>query len=204
MQAPAFDNPDDTAAAPRRASRLFFVAPALAFVGLVITFIAGLHYDPSLVPSPLIGKHAPSFDLPPLPGHKYGLSSADLIGQVSLVNVFASWCVSCRDEQPLLVALKQQQIVPIDGIDYEDKPVDADRWLAAMGNPYGRIGSDTTGRVAINWGVYGVPETFLVGPDGRIAYKQVGPITPQVLTEKILPLVAELRKGLHPTAGTGG
>jgi cytochrome c biogenesis protein CcmG/thiol:disulfide interchange protein DsbE len=207
MPAPALPNPDQSAAAsapPRRGSRLWFALPVLAVVGLVVTFIAGLNYDPRLVPSPLVGKPAPAFDLPPVAGRKLGLSSADLRGQVSLVNVFASWCVSCRDEHPLLLALKQQHIVPIEGIDYKDAPADAARWLAAMGDPYNRIGADQSGRVAIDWGVYGVPETFVVGPDGRIAYKQVGPITPQALTQKILPLVAALRRGLHPAAGTGG
>jgi cytochrome c biogenesis protein CcmG/thiol:disulfide interchange protein DsbE len=204
MPAQAPSRPDTDSAMPRRSSRLVFVLPVLAFIGLVITFLAGLNYDPSLVPSPLVGKHVPTFNLPPLEGRKRGLSSADLRGRVSLVNVFASWCVSCRDEQPLLVALHAQKIVPIDGIDYEDKPADAARWLAAMGDPYDRIGADVSGRVAINWGVYGVPETFVVGRDGRIAYKQVGPITPQVLERTILPLVTALRKGLHPVAGTGG
>jgi cytochrome c biogenesis protein CcmG/thiol:disulfide interchange protein DsbE len=206
MHTPAFESPDDAAAAhtpPRRPSRLLFALPVLAFIGLAITFIAGLNYDPHLVPSPLIGRRVPSFDLPPVGGHKRGLSSADLKGRVSLVNVFASWCVSCRDEHPLLLALKQKGIVPIEGIDYKDAPADAARWLAAMGDPYSRIGADVTGRVAIDWGVYGVPETFVVGPDGHIAYKQVGPVTVQVLERKILPLVAALRRGLHPRAGTG-
>ena len=204
---PACDIPDSGTpprAASRRFSRLLFVVPVVLFVGLALTFIAGLHYNPSLVPSPLIGRKVPRFDLPPVAGHKRGLSSADLKGQVTLVNVFASWCVACRDEHPLLLALKEQGIVPIAGIDYKDAPADAARWLAAMGNPYGRIGADVSGRVAIDWGVYGVPETFVVGPDGKIAYKQVGPVTPQVLKDKILPFVAELRKGLHPRAGTGG
>jgi cytochrome c biogenesis protein CcmG, thiol:disulfide interchange protein DsbE len=181
-------------AAPRRSSRLLFVVPVLAFVGLLITFIAALNYDPRLVPSPLIGKHTPTFNLPPVEGRKPGLSSADLRGQVSLVNVFASWCVACRDEHPLLLALKEHGLVPIEGIDYKDTPADATRWLAAMGDPYSRIGADVSGRVAIDWGVYGVPETFVVGSDGRIAYKQIGPITQEALTGKILPLVAELRQ----------
>ncbi|MGH7109871.1 MAG: DsbE family thiol:disulfide interchange protein [Stellaceae bacterium] len=203
----ALETPNDAAPArapSRRPARLVFLLPVIAFVGLAATFIAGLHYDPSLVPSPLIGKPVPRFDLPPVEGNKLGLSSADLKGQVTLVNVFASWCVSCRDEQPVLMALKQQGSVPIDGIDYKDTPANAAQWLAAMGNPYNRIGADPSGRVAIDWGVYGVPETFLIGPEGKIAYKQVGPVTAQVLEHKILPLVAQLRAGLHPRAGTGG
>jgi cytochrome c biogenesis protein CcmG/thiol:disulfide interchange protein DsbE len=204
---PALPSSDEAAAdgaAARRHSRLLFALPVLAFVGLVITFLAGLGRDPSLVPSPLVGRHVPAFTLPPLAGRKRGLSSADLVGQVSLVNVFASWCLACRDEHPLLLALKQQGIVPIAGIDYKDAPADAARWLAAAGDPYSRIGADLSGRVAIDWGVYGVPETFVVGPDGRVAYKQVGPITPAVLTGKILPLIARLRRGQHVVAGTGG
>lgn len=204
---PAFETPDEAVPArvpPRRLSRLLFLLPVLVFIGLAVTFIAGLKDDPRLVPSPLIGKEAPSFDLPPAAGQTRGLSSADLKGRVTLVNVFASWCVACRDEHALLLALKQQGSVPIEGIDYKDAPADAAQWLAAMGDPYDRIGADATGRVAIDWGVYGVPETFLVGPDGHIAYKQVGPVTAQVLRRKILPLVAQLRAGLHPRAGTGG
>lgn len=204
---PAFETPDETAPArvpPRRLSRLLFLLPVLAFLGLAATFIAGLNDDPRLVPSPLIGKEVPSFDLPPAAGQRRGLSSADLKGRVTLVNVFASWCVSCRDEHALLLALKRQGSVPIDGIDYKDTPANAAQWLAARGDPYDRIGADTTGRVAIDWGVYGVPETFLIGPDGHIAYKQVGPVTAQVLERKILPLVAQLRAGLHPRGGTGG
>ncbi len=207
MPIPATQSPDPSAAgnaAPRRPWRLLFLLPVLAFVGLVVTFVAGLDTDPRLVPSPLIGKPAPRFDLPPVAGQKLGLSSADLRGRVSLVNIFASWCVSCRDEHPLLLALKQQGIVPIEGIDYKDAPADAARWLAAMGDPYSRIGADLSGRVAIDWGVYGVPETFVVGPDGRIAYKQIGPITVDALEHKILPLVAELRRRTHPGPASGG
>lgn len=204
---PAFENPDDRAAARAasgRPSRLLVLLPILGFIGLTAVFVAGLNFDPHLVPSPLIGRRVPRFALPPAADHKRGLSSADLKGRVTLVNVFASWCVACRDEHPLLLALKGQGIVPIEGIDYKDTPADAARWLSAMGDPYNRIGADASGRVAIDWGVYGVPETFLIGPDGHIAYKQVGPITVQVLEHKILPLVAQLRKGLHPRAGTGG
>ncbi|HJU15789.1 MAG TPA: DsbE family thiol:disulfide interchange protein [Stellaceae bacterium] len=203
MQASARTSPDPPAA-PRRLSRLWFVLPVLAFIGLVATFIAGLNYDPRLVPSPLVGKPAPAFSLPPAANQTRGLSSADLRGKVTLVNVFASWCVSCRDEHPLLMALKQQGIVPIAGIDYKDTPADAARWLAAMGDPYNRIGADATGRTAIDWGVYGVPESFLVGPDGRIAYKQIGPITPEALQHKILPLAAELRRHARPAPAAGG
>jgi cytochrome c biogenesis protein CcmG/thiol:disulfide interchange protein DsbE len=177
-----------------RFSRVLFVLPVLGFVGLLGAFRAGLDYNPRLVPSPLIGKRVPEFALPPIAGGKPGLSSRDLVGRVSLVNVFASWCVTCRDEQPLLVALKEHRIVPIEGIDYEDDPADAARWLAQMGNPYERIGADRNGRVAIDWGVYGVPESFLVNREGRIAYKVIGAITPDVLERTLLPKIDALRK----------
>ena len=152
------------------------------------------------MPSPLIGKPVPEFSLPPVKGHALGLSSADLEGRVSLVNVFASWCVSCREEHPLLMQLKAQRTVPIYGIDYKDKPDDAAAWLSRMGDPYARTGADLDGRVAIDWGVYGVPETFVVDRRGRIAFKQIGPITAKALRQKILPLIARLRASRPMTA----
>ncbi|HEV2302819.1 MAG TPA: DsbE family thiol:disulfide interchange protein [Stellaceae bacterium] len=177
---------------PRRFQAVL-LAPLVLFVGLFVAFGFGLRLNPSLVPSPLIGKPAPTFKLPPVQGRSRGLSSADLRGRVSLVNVFASWCVSCREEHPLLMRLKAEGIVPIYGIDYKDKPDDAARWLQAMGDPYARAGADLDGRVAIDWGVYGVPETFVVDRRGRIAFKQIGPIAPEVLDRTILPLIARLR-----------
>jgi cytochrome c biogenesis protein CcmG, thiol:disulfide interchange protein DsbE len=187
--------------APRR-FRALFLLPVVAFVGLVAAFALGLQHDPSRVPSPLIGKPVPDFALPPVAGRGQGFASADLRGHVSLVNVFASWCVSCREEHPLLLQLARAGAMPIDGLDYKDKPADAVRWLTAMGDPYGRIGADRDGRVAIDWGVYGVPETFVVGRGGVIAYKVIGPITPEALERTILPLVARLRE--TPAAGAGG
>jgi cytochrome c biogenesis protein CcmG, thiol:disulfide interchange protein DsbE len=186
---------------PRRA-RLLLLLPAAGFVGLVAAFALGLRDDPSLVPSPLVGKPVPDFDLPPVPGRTLGLSSRDLQGQVSLVNVFASWCVSCREEHPLLMRLAHSGIVQIEGLDYKDKPADGARWLAAMGDPYRRIGGDADGRVAIEWGVYGVPETFVVGRRGIIAYKQIGPLTQSILDRRIAPLIARLRE--MPIAGGSG
>jgi cytochrome c biogenesis protein CcmG/thiol:disulfide interchange protein DsbE len=179
---------------PTRSSRLLFLLPTVAAVGLVVAFAVGLGRDPSIVPSPLIGKPVPKFSLPPVEGHKLGLSSGDLCGDVSLVNVFASWCVACREEHPLLMRLKQQQVLLINGLNYKDKPDDAARWLETMGDPYARTGADLDGRVAIDWGVYGVPETFVVDRRGRIAFKQVGPITPEVLRRRIMPLVEEPRR----------
>ena len=178
---------------PARRYQPALLVPLMLFVGVFAAFGFGLRLNPNLVPSPLIGKPAPTFKLPPVEGRSRGLSSADLRGKVSLVNVFASWCVSCRDEHPLLMRLKADGNVPIYGIDYKDKPDDAMRWLARMGDPYARAGADLDGRVAIDWGVYGVPETFVVDRRGRIAFKEIGPITPEVLDRTILPLIQRLR-----------
>jgi cytochrome c biogenesis protein CcmG/thiol:disulfide interchange protein DsbE len=174
--------------------RLLFAAPVFGFAGMAVLLGASLGGDPGKLPSTLIGKPAPTFDLPAVQGRKLGLSSDDLRGQVSLVNVFASWCVACRAEHPLLLRLAVEKIVPIYGLNYKDEPADAARWLDAMGDPYTRTGSDRTGRVAIDWGVYGVPETFVVGADGRIARKFIGPLTERDIGETILPLVARLRR----------
>jgi cytochrome c biogenesis protein CcmG/thiol:disulfide interchange protein DsbE len=183
-----------TGVRPARRRFGLLLAPAAAFVGLLAVFALGLQHDPRLVPSPLIGKPVPTFSLAPVKGHSLGLSSNDLRGQVTLVNVFASWCVACREEHALLVRLGRERVVPIEGLDYKDKPDDAVRWLATMGDPYTRTGADDEGRVAIDWGVYGVPETFVVDKSGRIAYKQVGPITPDVLEHTLLPLIERLRR----------
>ena len=188
---------------PRRGwFRLLLFGPIALFLVLMLAFVMGLGRDPKLVPSPLIGKPVPGFALPPLKGRSLGLAAGDLAGEVSLVNVFASWCVACREEHPVLMRLKAQGTVPIHGLNYKDKPDDAARWLDGMGDPYTRTGADIGGRVAIDWGVYGVPETFVVDARGRIAFKQVGPITPETLDGTILPLVARLRADLP--AGSGG
>ena len=174
-------------------SRLSAYLPLLAFLGLVVIFGIGLTLDPRKIPSPLIGKPVPVFDLPPVKGRELGLSSADLKGEVSLVNVFASWCTACREEHPLLMELKEQGLVPIHGLNYKDKPADAERWLNELGDSYTRTGADIDGRVGIDWGVYGVPETFVIDRDGRIAYKHIGALTRDVLQKKIIPLISELR-----------
>lgn len=205
MSAPTIQDPSSNAgnpkASPRRWSRALFLLPVVAFVGLAVTLGFGLGHDPSLVPSPLIGKPIPIFSLPPVQGRKLGLSSDNLKGGVSLVNVFASWCVACREEHPLLMRLAASGVVPINGLDYKDKPADAAKWLDTMGNPYARTGADLNGRVAIDWGVYGVPETFIVDRRGRITFKQIGPITPEILDRTILPLIARLRGTGRPPAG---
>ena len=181
-------------------ARLALYAPVLVFLAVLVAFVVGLERYRDTLPSPLIGKSVPVFTLPPVQGRSLGLSSSDLKGGVSLVNVFASWCVACREEHPVLMRLAAQRTVAIDGLNYKDKPDDAERWLDAMGDPYPRTGADLDGRVAIDWGVYGVPETFVVDARGRIAFKQVGPITPEILERTILPLVATLRANGSVTA----
>ena len=179
----------------RRVRRWLLVVPIIGFAALAGAFALGLHRDPHLVPSPLVGKPVPHFALPPVKGETEGFSSADLEGQVALVNVFASWCVPCRAEHPILMGLEQRGVLPIYGINYKDKPDDAAQWLDRMGNPYRRAGADLDGRVSIDWGVYGVPETFLVDAEGRIVLKQVGPMTPEIVEQTVLPAVARLRGG---------
>jgi cytochrome c biogenesis protein CcmG/thiol:disulfide interchange protein DsbE len=154
----------------------------------------GLTMNPRNIPSPLIGKPAPEFTLPPVKGRTLGLATADLRGEVSIVNVFASWCIACREEHPILMELGKSRIVPLHGLNYKDKPDDAQAWLDQMGDPYMRTGADINGRVAIDWGVYGVPETFVVDREGRIAYKHIGAITPEILRDKIMPVIDRLRK----------
>ena len=191
------------APARRRGLRLILLAPAVVFVGVVIAFSLGLERDRDTLPSPLIGKPVPDFSLAPVKGCALGLATGDLKGEVSLVNVFASWCVACREEHPVLMRLSATHAVPVHGLNYKDKPDDAARWLDEMGDPYTRTGADLDGRVAIDWGVYGVPETFVIDTQGGIAFKQVGPITPQILETTILPLVARLRAGASAAAGVG-
>lgn len=177
-----------------RLRSLVFVLPVLAFAGLAIALGFGLTRDPRVIPSALIGKPVPQFELSPVKGRTLGLSNDDLEGEVSLVNVFASWCVACRDEHPFFMELKARGTVPVHGINYKDKPDDAAEWLDTMGDPYTRTGADLDGRVSIDWGVYGVPETFVVDREGRIAFKQVGPINREILDQKILPLIERLRR----------
>ena len=174
--------------------RLLFILPVALLIGLAVLFATGLRHDPSIVPSVLLDKPAPVFDLPPLSEDKPGLATVDLNGKVSLVNVFASWCGPCRVEHPLFMRLAEQGEVPVYGINYKDAPADAKRWLNDLGDPYTRIGVDRDGRVAIEWGVYGVPETFVIDREGTIRFKHVGPLSPEVLEETILPLVRNLQQ----------
>ena len=177
----------------RRRLRLLYLLPGLSFAALLVAFFAGLGRDPGKLPSALLGNPVPGFTLPPVQGRTLGLSSTDLHGDVSIVNVFASWCVPCREEHPLLMRLSRSGAAPIHGINYKDKPADAARWLDTMGDPYVRTGADLDGRVSIDWGVYGVPETFIVDARGHIVWKQIGAIDQHLLDEMILPLVTRLR-----------
>ena len=170
-----------------------FIIPFIAFVVISVFLYIGLGLNPHEVPSPLIGKPAPAFTLPQLHDPSKSFSSKDMLGKVWLFNVWASWCVSCREEHPVLVELARKNIVPIYGLDYKDKREDAEAVLARNGDPYVLGLVDAEGRIGIDYGVYGVPETYVIDKQGIIRYKQIGAITTQALQEKILPLVAELQ-----------
>ena len=191
--------PLPTQRAPRRNSFLM-VLPLIVFLGLAALFWFRLgDGDPSKIPSALIGRPAPQTILPPLDGLASdgkpvpGIDPAAFKGRVSIVNVWASWCVPCHDEAPLLTQLGKDTQIQVIGINYKDSPENARRFLGRYGNPFGMVGVDGNGRAAIEWGVYGVPETFIVGRDGRIAYKLVGPITPDNLDSVVK---AEIDKAL--------
>ncbi len=173
--------------------RLLFLLPVLAFLGISVGLAIGLTRDPSTLPSALLDKPAPAFDLSTVPGRDgEGLSTDDLRGQVSLVNIFASWCGPCRVEHPLLARLADQGVT-VHGINYKDNAEAARAFLEELGDPYRRVGFDESGRVAIDWGVYGVPETYVVNAEGRIVHRHVGPLMPRDVQETILPLLEELR-----------
>jgi len=186
--------------------------PLVLFFGLVVFLAVGLKRDPREIPSPLVGKPAPAFSLPTLAGDK-PFSPADLKGQVWMFNVWATWCVACREEHPLLVAFSKTQSVPIVGLSYKEiqaadqtnGPLSDDaklslarerslRFLQRQGDPYKLSVMDLDGSVGINYGVYGVPETYVIDREGIIRYKQVGPVTPELLETKLLPLIRELEK----------
>jgi cytochrome c biogenesis protein CcmG/thiol:disulfide interchange protein DsbE len=188
------DMPEKDAGVWRR--RLIVFIPLFAFLALAGLFMLRLWAgDPSRIPSALIGHPAPQTNLPPLAGLERdgnpvpGLDGADFKDGVTVVNVWASWCVPCRDEAPLLVALAADRRIRVVGINYKDQPDNARRFLGRFGNPFVANGVDGNGRAAIEWGVYGVPETFVVGRDGRIAYKLIGPITPDNLAQSLKPAI---------------
>jgi cytochrome c biogenesis protein CcmG/thiol:disulfide interchange protein DsbE len=170
-----------------------YTLPLVIFIALVFLFIFGLHNDPRRVPSPLIDKPVPVFELPLLHRPEITLRSEDLRGEVALINVWASWCVSCRYEHPLLVNLAQSSDLKIYGLNYKDERNEALMWLKQLGNPYVESIFDQQGRVGIDFGVYGVPETFILDQDGIIRYKHIGPISQEDLDKIILPLVQQLK-----------
>ena len=171
-----------------------FLLPLGIFIVLVAFLAIGLNRDPREVPSPLVGKPAPAFELPQLHKTEAKFSPKDMQGKVWLLNVWASWCVSCRQEHPILVELAKSGLVPIYGLNYKDKHEDALRWLKQFGDPYALSIVDAEGRVGIDYGVYGVPETYVIDKAGVIRYKQIGPVTQGALEKPILPLVKELQK----------
>ena len=170
--------------------------PLLLLAALVAVFAMNMDRDPSLIRSVLINKPAPEFALAAVAGTgKEGFDTASLNGEVTVVNVFASWCIPCRDEHPLLEVLKQRTGVRLYGLNQRDAPENAVAFLTELGNPYDRIGADSDNRVSIDWGVYGVPETFVVNAKGVIVYKHVGPITPDSLEREVLPAIEKARAG---------
>ena len=172
--------------------RIGFLIPLVAFIALAIVLAIGLNRDPREVPSPLIDKPAPTFRLTRLEDPAANIALADLRGQVWMLNVWASWCVACREEHPLLVAFSKQNLLPIYGLDYKDQRDDGMAWLTRMGNPYQASLFDGEGRVGIDFGVYGVPETFIIDKTGTIRMKHIGPLTPDVIAKEIEPLVRKL------------
>ena len=176
-----------------RWSRLVVLVPVAITFAMGAMFFWSLRNSDDRLPSALLDEPIPEFSLPPIEGRTNGLSSADLRGEVSLVNAWASWCAPCRAEMPLLLELAEAGRVPIYGINYKDDPQAAARFLAELGDPFARIGADRSGRVGIDWGVYGLPETFVVDAEGRIAHKHVGAFDRRTLEEDILPFVERLR-----------
>ena len=172
--------------------RLRYLLPLAVFVLLVAFLAAGLKLDPREVPSPLIGKPAPGFALTRLDDEAKTIRRDDMLGQVWILNVWASWCAACRDEHPHLVAFSRTKSVPLIGLNYKDTRPAGLGWLARFGNPYDASLFDVDGRVGIDFGVYGVPETFVIDKQGVIRFKQIGPVTPEVLEKRIVPLLKEL------------
>ena len=183
------------AVAGSRWRRIVLLLPLVIFIALAALFFFRLGSDPARIPSALIGRPVPATDLPPIDGLVRdgipvpGINSADFKGSVTLVNVWASWCVPCHDEVPYLVRLAQDKRVRLVGINYKDQTDNARRFIGSYGNPFSAVGADANGRAAIDWGVYGVPETFVVGRDGRIAYKLVGPITAENFDLQLKPAI---------------
>lgn len=170
-----------------------YLVPLVVFVVLSLFLWKGLQLNPNDVPSPLVNKPAPQFDLPLLSDPAAHIKRDEMLGQVWLLNVWASWCVSCRQEHPVLMRLARQNIVPIYGLNYKDEREAGINWLNDFGNPYVASGFDANGRVGVDYGVYGVPETYVIDKQGVIRYKHTGPVSDEALMTTILPLVKELK-----------
>ena len=170
-----------------------FLIPLGLFILLVGFLAVGLRLNPREVPSPLVDKPAPPFTLPQLAEPQRMFSQKDMLGQVWMLNVWASWCVSCREEHPVLVELAKSKLVPVYGLNYKDQRDEAQAWLKQFGDPYVLSIVDREGRIGIDYGVYGVPETYVIDKQGVIRYKQIGPVTREVLDRRILPLVRKLQ-----------
>lgn len=175
---------------------LRYLVPLALFAVLVGFLYRGLSIDPKLVPSPLVDKPAPAFTLSSLKDPSHTISNADLLGKVSLFNVWATWCVSCRAEHSVLVQLAKTGQVDIYGLNYKDNRAQAQRWLEQLGDPYVANAFDADGRVGIDWGVYGAPETFVIDSAGIIRHKHIGPLTVEIVNEEILPLVNKLKSSI--------
>ncbi len=172
-----------------------FIIPFALFLVLGAFLYVGLQRDPSYVPSPLIGKQAPEFSLPSLQDAAYPVASSDLKGKAWVLNVWGTWCGGCRQEHGVLMEIAKQNAVPLIGLDWKDDSAAAQQWLRDLGNPYAAVASDAVGRVAIDWGVYGAPETFLIGPDGTVLYKHIAPMTLEVWAKEFLPRIAAAKAG---------
>ena len=173
---------------------LRYLIPLGLFLVLVVFLAVGLSRDPRELPSALVNKPAPTFRLPQLKDETKTFSAEDMKGKVWLLNVWASWCISCREEHPVLLELARSEAVPIYGLNYKDKPDEARAWLNDLGDPYVLSAADNDGRVGIDYGVYGAPETYLIDKNGVIRFKQIGPLTPDIVQKSLLPLVKELNK----------
>lgn len=172
-----------------------YIVPFGVFLLLGTFLFIGLYRDPAYVPSPLIGKQAPEFSLPSLQDASYPVASKDLRGKPWVLNVWGTWCGGCREEHETLVAISRQNAVPLIGLNWKDDSAAAQQWLRELGNPYAAVAEDKEGRVAIDWGVYGAPETFLIGPDGIVIYKHIAPMTMEVWMKEFMPRIEAARAG---------
>jgi cytochrome c biogenesis protein CcmG/thiol:disulfide interchange protein DsbE len=172
---------------------LKFIVPLVLFLLIGVFLLIGLQRDPSYVPSPLIGKPAPEFTLPSLQDASYPVASRELLGQPWVLNVWGTWCGGCREEHDVLLTIARSNAVPLVGLNWKDDNAAAQRWLSDLGNPYAVVAVDHEGRVAIDWGVYGAPETFLIGPDGVVLYKHIAPMTLEVWNKEFVPRIEATR-----------